>query len=78
MTKTTIMIIIIIIIIILKKLKQSLLFGKIFASLSSTLFGQKPEEILPPSAGYPADIRWGISDFPAQTCRRHSPPCPDQ
>ena len=41
-----------------------MLFGKIFASLSSTLIGQKPDEILPPSGGYPMDIR-GISDFMA-------------
>ena len=38
-----------------KKLRQSLLFGKIFASLSSILIGQNPDEILPP----PADIRRG-------------------
>ena len=43
-----------------------MLFGEIFASLSSILIGQNPDEILPP----PADIRWisggGISNFPAR------------
>ena len=46
------------------------MFGMISASLSSILIGQKPDEILPPSGGYPVDIRrisgGGISNFPAQ------------
>ena len=61
--------IIIIIITTIKKniLRQSLLFGKIFASLSSIPIGQKPDEILPPS---PADIRRGDFWFSGPDCQQ--------
>ena len=63
---------IIIIIITIKKIvwRQSLLFGKIFASLSSTFIGQKPEELRWKSSGFPVEFRWNstgwIYDFPAR------------
>ena len=51
------LLLLLLLILLLKKIfwRQTLLFGKIFASLSSTLIGQKPEELRWNSGGFPTD-----------------------
>ena len=54
-----------------------MLFGKILASLSSTLIGQKPEELRWKSSRIPLDFWWistrWIYDFPAKDLRILAP-----